>query len=36
MVKSVKTEFGMGGYRQKISLDLRVDLLTEEEIAKGL
>lgn len=36
MIKSVKTEFGMGGYRQKVSLDLRVDLLTEEEIAKGL
>ena len=36
MVKSVKTEFGMNGFRQKVSLDLRVDLLTEEEIAKGL
>jgi hypothetical protein len=36
MIKSVKTEFGMNGFRQKVSLDLRVDLLTEEEISKGL
>lgn len=36
MIKSVQTTFGMNGFRQKVALDLRVDLLTEEEIAKGL
>lgn len=35
-VKSVRTTFGMSGFRQEVYLDLRVDFLSSEEIARGL
>ena len=36
MVKGVQTNFGVGGFRQEITLDLRVDTLTQAEINSGL
>lgn len=36
LVKGVQTNFGVNGFRQEISLDLRVDTLTQAEINSGL
>jgi hypothetical protein len=35
-IKSVRTTFGMNGFRQEVFLDLRVDFLSSEEIERGL
>lgn len=35
-IKSVRTTFGMNGFRQEVYLDLRVDFISPEEIALGL
>jgi hypothetical protein len=36
LVKGVQTNFGVNGFRQEISLDLRFDTLTQAEINSGL
>lgn len=36
LIKKVEYGFGLGGYRQKIYLDLRIDTLSQEEINNGL
>jgi hypothetical protein len=36
MIKGVENQFGTGGGRQVLTLDMRIDTLTEEEINAGL